>query len=146
MREMTIFRQGKIQLKICIKYRKHRKNYVSFQLSGQIGLILAVRIFCPNWQQFPNVNHIQVFKSIFKKIPKSEKFGLPGFQTKKQMLVQVTDKNKLMDLSHKTYSLNKSENSFQHFRYFSCKIMKRKLQCISLNYVLPSDRTLDGWK
>jgi hypothetical protein len=30
-----------------------------------------------------------------------------------------------------------------HFRYFSCKIMKRKKNCIFLNYVLPSDRTLD---
>ena len=28
--------------KICIKYRKHWKRYVSFQLSGQIGLIWAV--------------------------------------------------------------------------------------------------------
>ena len=28
--------------KICIKYRKHWKSYVSFQLSGQIGLIWAV--------------------------------------------------------------------------------------------------------
>ena len=26
---------------------------------------------------------------------------------------------------------------------FLCKIMKRKLKCISLNYVLPSDSTLD---
>ena len=48
-----------------------------------------------------------------------------------------------MNLNHKTYSLNQSKNSSQQFKYFSSKIMKRKLKCISLNYALPSDRTLD---
>ena len=28
--------------------------------------------------------------------------------------------------------------------YCSCKIMKKKMKCISLNYVLPSDKTLDN--
>ena len=45
--------------KICIKYRKHWKSYVSFQLSGQIGLIWAVRNYSPNWQQFPHVRHMK---------------------------------------------------------------------------------------
>ena len=39
---ITICSQGLIKAKICIKYRKHWKSYVSFQLSGQIGLIWAV--------------------------------------------------------------------------------------------------------
>ena len=69
--------------KICIKYRKYWKSYVSFQLSGQIGLIWAVRNYFPNWQQFLHARHMTIFKLIFKKMPKSEKFGIPCFQTKK---------------------------------------------------------------
>ena len=34
--------------KIFIKYRKHCKSYFSFQLSGQIGLIWAVRNYTPS--------------------------------------------------------------------------------------------------
>ena len=31
-----------VKVKICIKYRKHRKIYMSFQVSGQTGSFLAV--------------------------------------------------------------------------------------------------------
>ena len=65
--------------KICIKYSKHWKGYVSFQLSGQIGLIWAVRNYSPNWHQFFHERPMTIFKLIFKKLPKSEKVGLPQF-------------------------------------------------------------------
>ena len=75
--------------KICIKYRKHWKSYVSFQLSGQIGQVglnWAVRNYSPNWHQFSHERPMTILKSIFKKWLKSEKVGLPCFQTKKECL------------------------------------------------------------
>ena len=37
-------------------------------------------------QQFSHVRHMTIFKLIFKNLPKSEKVGLPCFQTKKGMI------------------------------------------------------------
>ena len=71
--------------KICIKYRKHWKSYVSFQPSGQIWAD------SPNWHQFFHVRLMTIYWLIFKKLPKSEKAGLPCFLTKKGMLVLVND-------------------------------------------------------
>ena len=77
--------------KIFIKYRKHWKSYVSFQLSGQIRLIWAVKNHSPNWHQFFHERPMTVFKVILKKFTKSEKVGLPRFQTKKGMLALFND-------------------------------------------------------
>ena len=64
---------------IFIKYRKHCKSYFSFQLSGQIGLIWAVRNYTPSWKQYPHERHITIFRLTFKILPKSEKVGLSWF-------------------------------------------------------------------
>ena len=80
--------------KIFIKYRKHWKSYVSFQLSGQIGKVelnWAVRIYSTNWHQFFHERPMTILKSIFKKWLKSEKVGLPCFQFKKGTFVLVND-------------------------------------------------------
>ena len=68
------------EAKTCIKYRKHWKSDVSFQLSGQIRLIWAVRNYSPQWHQFSHERSITIYKLIFKKLHKSEKAGLPRFQ------------------------------------------------------------------
>ena len=76
------FSMVRINAKICIKYRKHWKSYVSFQPSGQIrqnGLIWAAKYYSPNWQQFFHIRPMTNFISIFKKRLKSEKKGLPRF-------------------------------------------------------------------
>ena len=75
--------------KICIKYRKHWKSYASFQLSGQIGLIRAVRNYSPNWQQFP---HVWQFSNWFSKnYPNQKKLSSLVFKPKKGILVLVND-------------------------------------------------------
>ena len=51
--------------KICIKYRKHWKSYVSFHLFGQIGhvgLNWAVRNYSPNWHQISHETPMTIFK------------------------------------------------------------------------------------
>ena len=98
----TILVQSRAE--ICIGNIK--KSYVSFQLSGQIGLVWAVRNHSPNWHQFYHERPVTIFKLILKKLPKSKKVWLPHFQTKKGMLVLVNDLKKLMDLNHKTNYLN----------------------------------------
>ena len=69
--------------KICIKYGKHWKSYVSFQLSGQIGLIWEVRIYSPNWHQFPHERSMTIFKSIFKIYRNQKKLSSLVFKPKK---------------------------------------------------------------
>ena len=74
-----------IGAKICIKYRKHWKSYVSFQLSGQIGLAWQSEIIHKwYWHKLYHKRPMTIFKLIFKKLPKSEKVGLPRFQTIKE--------------------------------------------------------------
>ena len=89
--EIIFSSQGWRSPKICIKYRKHWKSNVSFQLSGQIGLVWAVRNHPPNWRQLYHERPMTIFKVIFKKLPKSKKVWLLRFQTKKGMWVLVND-------------------------------------------------------
>ena len=59
------------------------------------------------------------------------------------MLVQVNDcKNSWIWIIKHIFLINE-KTLLNILNTFLCKIMKRKLKCISLNYVLPSDRTLD---
>ena len=71
--------------KICIKYRKHWKIFVSFQLSQQIGLVWAVRNnHSPNWHQFYHERPMTIFRLIFKKLPKLKKSLAPLFSNQKR--------------------------------------------------------------
>ena len=93
-RRFLVYVQARYLPKICIKYRKHWKSYESFQPSGQIwqiGLMLAAIYYSPNWQQFVHIRPMTIIKSIFKKILKSKKVGLPRFQTKNGMLLLIND-------------------------------------------------------
>ena len=59
------------------------------------------------------------------------------------MLVQVNDcKNSWIWIIKHIFLINE-KTLLNILDTFLCKIMKRKLKCISLNYVLPSDRTLN---
>ena len=61
--------------KICIKYSKHWKGYVSFQLSGQIGLIWAVKKYSPTSSSC---------KTYDINYPNQKKFGSLIFKPKKR--------------------------------------------------------------
>ena len=65
-------------------YRKHWKSCVSFQLSGQIRLIWAVRYYSPNWKQFSDVRHTIIFKLIFKNYQNQRKLGSLFFKPKNE--------------------------------------------------------------
>ena len=50
-----------------------------FNYLGRSGLIWAVTNYSPNWHQFFIERPMTIFKSILKKLPKSEEVGLPPF-------------------------------------------------------------------
>ena len=120
--------------KICIKYRKHWKSYVSFYLSGQIGLIWAVRNYSKLTTIFPRKTYDN-FKIDIQKFTQIRKSWAPLFSNQKR-----NDwKNSWIWIIKHIFLIN-METLLKILDTFQVhKIMKTKLKCISFNYVLPSD-------
>ena len=84
----------------------------------------------------------QFFISIFTNVYKLEKVGVTPFKMKKSMMFLIKWLQKFIDLNHNNFFLIYKKPLCIILDTSLCKDIKRKLKCISLNDVLPSDTTL----